>query len=154
MSCLLFATQPKKDRKMTKIQRLLMTNPLEYIRKHPKLAKQLIGLTLPQLEQLIKQAIALDEQRKKAAEDHKIRVNKKGAGRAKNLSEDAEICLTIFYLRQMPIFEVLGIIFDVSRTTANDIFHYWLSILRDLLPCSLLEEWQNSIKMMNLCNNY
>ncbi len=42
-----------------------MTNPLEYIRLHPKLAKQIIGLTLPQLEQLIKQAIALNEQRKK-----------------------------------------------------------------------------------------
>ena len=79
-------------------------------------------------------------------EEHKIRVNKKGAGRAKNLSEDAEICLTLFYLRQMPIFEVLGIMFDVSRTTANDIFHYWLPILRDLLPCSLLEEWKKSIQ--------
>ena len=42
-----------------------MVNPLEYIRKHPKLAKQLIGLTSPQLEQLIKQATALDEQRRK-----------------------------------------------------------------------------------------
>ena len=35
-----------------------MTNPLEYIRQHPKLAKQLIGLSLPQLEQLIKKAIS------------------------------------------------------------------------------------------------
>ena len=31
-----------------------MTNPLEYIRQHPKLAKQLIGLNLPELENLIK----------------------------------------------------------------------------------------------------
>ncbi len=105
-----------------------MVNPLEHIRLHPKLAKQLIGLTLPQLEQLIKQAIAMNEERKKKAEDQKIRVNKKGAGRAKNLSEEAEICLTLFYLRQMPIFEVLGMMFDVSRTTANYIFHYWLPI--------------------------
>ena len=36
--------------------------------------------------------------------------------------------------------------FDVSRTTANDLFHYWLPILRDLLPSSLLEEWDKSIK--------
>ena len=71
-------------------------------------------------------------------------MNKKGAGRGKNLSADEEICLTLFYLRQMTIFEVLGMMFDVSRTTANDIFHYWLPILRDLLPCSLLEEWQKS----------
>ncbi len=35
-----------------------MTNPLAYIRLHPKLGKQIIGLTLPQLEQLIKQAIS------------------------------------------------------------------------------------------------
>ena len=35
-----------------------MVNPLEHIRLNPKLAKQLIGLTLPQLEQLIKQAIS------------------------------------------------------------------------------------------------
>ncbi len=121
-----------------------MANPLEHIRQHPKLAKQLIGLSLPQLEKLIQQAIALDGQRKEEGEKDKIRVNKKGAGRGKNLSADEEICLTLFYLRQMTIFEVLGMMFDVSRTTANDIFHYWLPILRDLLPCSLLEEWQKS----------
>ncbi len=121
-----------------------MANPLEYIRQRPKSAKQLIGLTLPQLEKLIQQAIALNDRKKKEIEDQKIRVNKKGAGRAKNLSEDGEICLTLFYLRQMPIFEVLGIIFEVSRTTANNIFHYWLPILRDVLPSSLLEEWEKS----------
>ena len=123
-----------------------MTNPLEYIRLHPKLAKQLIGLSSPQLERIIKQAIAINQKSKEEAEDQKIRVNKKGAGRAKNLSEDAEICLTLFYLRQMPIFEVLGIMFDVSRTTANNIFHYWLPILRDALPSSLLEEWSKSLQ--------
>ena len=46
----------------------------------------------------------------------------------------------------MPIFEVLGIMFEVSRTTANDIFHYWLPILRDVLPSSLLEEWGKSLQ--------
>ena len=35
-----------------------MTNPLEYIRQRPKLAKQLIGLSLAQLETLIQQAIS------------------------------------------------------------------------------------------------
>ena len=99
-----------------------MANPLEYIRQHPKLAKQLIGVSLTQLEKLIQQAMppaplprgAADEQRKKEAESQKMRVNKKGAGRARNLSAEEEICLTLFYLRQMPIFEVLGMMFDVS----------------------------------------
>ncbi len=122
-----------------------MANPLEYIRQRPKLAKQLIGLSLPQLEKLIQQAIAMDQQRKKEAELQKVRVNKKGAGRTKNLSADEEICLSLFYLRQMPIFEVLGMMFDVSRTSSNDIFHYWLPILGDLLPSSLLEEWKKAV---------
>jgi hypothetical protein len=30
--------------------------------------------------------------------------------------------------------------FGVRETTANDIFHYWLSILNELLPASLLEQ--------------
>jgi len=122
-----------------------MTNPLEYIRQHPKLAKQLIGLNLPELESLIKQAIALDEQRKKELEKRKVHLNKKGAGRSRKLLAEVEIYLTLFYLRHMPIFEVLAMTFEVCRATANNIFHYWLSILRNLLPCSLLEEWQNSI---------
>lgn len=87
-------------------------------------------------------SITLEEQSQKEAEKRKIRVNKKGAGRSKNLSADVEIYLTLFYLRQMPIFEVLGMMFRVCKTTANNIFHYWLPILRDLLPCSLLEEWE------------
>ena len=123
-----------------------MANPLEYIRKHPKLAKQMIGLTLPQLEQLIKRAIAREHQLRREAEREKIRVNQKGAGRPKSLSQEQEVYLGLFYLRQMPIFEVLGMMFDVSRTTANALFHYWLPILRDLLPSSLLEEWNKSIK--------
>ena len=36
--------------------------------------------------------------------------------------------------------------FEVGRTTANEIFHYWLSILRDLLPSSLLEQWEKSLQ--------
>ena len=71
-------------------------------------------------------------------------INKKGAGRPKTLKTEEEICLTILYLRQMPIFEVLGMMFGVSKTTANDTFHYWLPIFEDLLPSSLLEEWKRT----------
>ena len=136
----------------------LMTNPLEYIHQHPHLAKQTIGLNLTQLSQLTFQAVSLcecgctarDEERKKQDELKKIRVNKKGAGRTKNLSKSEEICLTLVYLRQMPIFLLLGIMFGVSRTSANDIFHYWLPILRDVLPSSLFEEWERQTEIDEL----
>ncbi|MHC5833935.1 MAG: helix-turn-helix domain-containing protein, partial [Nostoc sp.] len=51
-----------------------------------------------------------------------------------------EVCLCLFYLRQIPTFEVLGLQFGISKTEANDRFHYWLGILRKILPASLLEQ--------------
>lgn len=35
----------------------------------------------------------------------------------------------LFYLLQMPTFQVLGMLFGVSKTEANDTFHYWILIL-------------------------
>jgi hypothetical protein len=40
----------------------------------------------------------------------------------------------------MTTFQLLGIQFGVSETTANDTFNYWLPLLMELLPCSLLEQ--------------
>jgi hypothetical protein len=40
----------------------------------------------------------------------------------------------------MTTFQLLGIQFDVSESTANDTFNYWLPILRELLPASLIEQ--------------
>ena len=77
----------------------------------------------------------LKEQEKK----RKKRVNRPGGGRPKKLSIAEGLCLCLFYLRQSVVFEVLGLNFGVSRTTANDTFHYWLDILEVLLPASLYE---------------
>ncbi len=40
----------------------------------------------------------------------------------------------------MPTFEVLGLHFSISKTEAKDTFHYWLEILGNVLPTSLLEQ--------------
>ncbi|ADI65525.1 DDE transposase family protein [Trichormus azollae] len=40
----------------------------------------------------------------------------------------------------MPTFEVLGLHFSILKTEAKDTFHYWLEILRNVLPASLLEQ--------------
>ncbi|MCC5612683.1 transposase family protein [Nostoc sp. CHAB 5834] len=40
----------------------------------------------------------------------------------------------------MTTFQLLGIQFGVSESTANDTFNYWLPVLRDLLPSSLIEQ--------------
>lgn len=40
----------------------------------------------------------------------------------------------------MPTFQLLGINLGVSESTANNIFDYWVDILRELLPASLLKQ--------------
>ena len=47
-------------------------------------------------------------------------------------------------MRQKPTFEILCLLFDISKTKANDTFNYWLDILRDILPASQMEEVQDN----------
>jgi len=64
----------------------------------------------------------------------------------------------VLYLRQKPIFEILGLLFDISKTKANDTFNYWLDILRDILPASQMEEVRENReqyeKLRNLLTEY
>ncbi|WP_041641554.1 helix-turn-helix domain-containing protein, partial [Trichormus azollae] len=46
----------------------------------------------------------------------------------------------------MTTFQLLGIQFGVSESTANSTFNYWLPLIRELLPSSLLEQ----VKKMHL----
>ena len=48
--------------------------------------------------------------------------------------------LTLIYLRQFTTFQLLGIQFGVSETTANDTFNYWFPLLGKMLPPSLSEQ--------------
>ena len=61
-------------------------------------------------------------------------------GRPQKLSTDDQILLTLEYLRQFETFQSLGVKFQVSESTAHNIFNKWLPILQDLLPSSLLEQ--------------
>ncbi|MCG6138829.1 MAG: transposase family protein, partial [Nostoc sp. LLA-1] len=73
-------------------------------------------------------------------EQRKIRIHRRGGGRKKLLSIPEQVCLCLFYLRQIPTFEVLGIMFGISKTLSNDTFHYWGKILRKIIPSTLIEQ--------------
>ena len=55
-------------------------------------------------------------------------INAKDGGRKPGLSAQEGICLILIYLRQKPIFEILGLLLDISKTKANDAFHYWVNM--------------------------
>lgn len=120
-----------------------MINPIDYIHKYPHRSKQILGISYKQFLQLVEQANVRQSQQHLELEKTKTRINAPGGGRKPILSTQAEIGLCLFYLRHLPTFEILGLQFGISKTSANDLFHYWLKILREILPASLLEQVRN-----------
>lgn len=117
-----------------------MSSILNYIEHNPQETQRLVGLKYEQLEQLIKQALALHIQKQQEIEAKKVRIINKGGGRKVKLSTEEQILLTLIYLRHLTTFQLLGIQFGVSESTANDTFNYWFPLLQELLPSSLLEQ--------------
>lgn len=117
-----------------------MKNPLHYIHTYPLRTKQILGISYDQFLLLVQQAELINQKQLAEVEQNKVRVNAPGGGRKPKLTTEESVCLCLFYLRQMPTFEVLGMHFDVSKTEANNTFHYWIKIFRIILPSSLLEQ--------------
>ena len=117
-----------------------MSKLRDYLDKNPQQAKRLLGMEYEQLIKLIQAAELLEQERRQEQEKAKIRLIKAGGGRRQKLSVDEQILLTLIYLHQMPTFQMLGLQFEVSESTANDIFHNWIKIFRELLPASLVEQ--------------
>ena len=131
-----------------------MSNILSYIEENPKETQRLIGLEYGQLQQLIQNAERLHNEKQALLESKKVRIITAGGGRKPKLSINEQIILTLVYLRQMTTFQLLGISFGVSESTANDTFNYWFPLLRELLPSSLLEQVKKTPVTMNLSKKF
>ncbi|AUB36005.1 Mobile element protein [Nostoc flagelliforme CCNUN1] len=105
--------------------------------------KQLLGISYEKFTDLVDSAKKCHEEEQQKREQSKIRIHRRGGGRKEILSIPEQVCLCLFYLRQIPTFEVLGISFGISKTEANDTFHNWRKIFRKILPASLLEQVGN-----------
>lgn len=128
-----------------------MTSPLVRIESHPQEAKRLIGINYDQFLALVVLAEQRHIEKQVELEKSKVRIIAKGGGRKAEISPKEGICLCLVYLRQKPIFEILGLLFDISKTKANDAFNYWVDILREILPASQIEEVEsNSQKYQEL----
>jgi IS5 family transposase len=111
-----------------------------YLKKYPKQTKRLLGIDDNQLEQLIALGKLLHQKKKEENEKTKIRINQPGAGSPSLLAEEEQIVLTLVYLRHNISFQLLGLLFQVSESTAHNIFTYWQTLFEGELPPSLLEQ--------------
>ena len=120
-----------------------MLNPVDYIEQYLERTTRILGINYSQWKKLVAKALAYQKREQQKLELKKVRINAPGGGRKPILDQKEEIGLCLFYLRQMPTFEILGMQFGVSKTEANDTFHKWLLVLRKILPASLLEQLEN-----------
>ena len=118
---------------------------LSYIKENPQKTQRLLRLKYEQLQELLKNAERLHQEKQAEGEAKKIRIIASGGGRQSKLSVEEQIILTLVYLRHLTTFQLLGIQFDVSESTANDTFNYWFPLLQELLPASLLEQVKKNI---------
>lgn len=128
-----------------------MSNPFAHITSKPQDAKRLFGIDYDSLQILIQNATTKHLELQDRKEETKTRIIAKGGGRSQSLSTPEQIVLTLTYLRQHVTFQILGIMFEVSESTANNIFHYWISILQELLPESVfsqLKDQKNDWEML------
>ena len=131
-----------------------MSSILNYIEENPQETQRLIGLGYPELQQLIQNAERLHDEKQTVRESKKVRIIAGGGGRKPKMSVPEQIILTLVYLRHMTTFQLLGIQFGVSESTANSTFSYWLPLLKELLPSSLLEQVKKKIQIMNSSKKY
>jgi len=122
-----------------------MSTIIEHIENNPQETQRLVGLKYEQLQQLIQSAENLHNNKKSSLELKKVRIIAGGGGRKHKLSIPEQILLTLVYLRHLTTFQLLGIQFGVSESTANDTFNYWLPLFRELLPSSLLEQVKKNV---------
>ncbi|WP_199317114.1 transposase family protein [Chroococcidiopsis sp [FACHB-1243]] len=123
-----------------------MSAILNHIESNPKETQRLIGLEYDRLKQFIQKAKQLHHEKQALSEAKKTRIIAGGGGRKPKLSLEEQIILTLIYLRHLTTFQLLGIQFGVSESTANDTFNYWLPLVEELLPSSLIEQ----VKKKNL----
>ena len=95
----------------------------EHIERNPSETTRLLGLDYDQLIGLTTHAENLYNQQKKVQDNSKIRVIKGGGCRPPKLDIAAQILLTLVYLHHLPTFQMLGVLFGVSESAANYIFH-------------------------------
>jgi hypothetical protein len=115
-----------------------------YIQEHKQETKRLLGIDYEDFELLIQYLLIVEKEQQAEKEKTKIRIIKRGGGRKSKLSKEDQILLTLMYLKNQVNFQLLGIWFEVSESTANNLFNYWYKIMREALPPSLLEQVKKS----------
>ncbi len=85
----------------------------------------------------------LEKKFQEAKSKNQVNLIKQGGVRKTKITKEDQIILTLIYLKQHLTFQILGILFQISESTAHERFNYWQKILIKALPSSLIEQGEN-----------
>lgn len=117
-----------------------MKNPYQHIKDNPKQCRRLFGIAYDDWCALIDLVVNHQATVLASAEQTNLRINAPGGGCPPKLTPSVQVSLCLFYLRQHPTFEVLGLLYGVCESSAHAFYHYWVELLREYLPCCRWEE--------------
>jgi hypothetical protein len=117
-----------------------MTSPLARIESYLQESKRLIAIKYEELITLVELAEKRYLEKQAEVEKRKIRLIVYGGGCKAEMTPKEGVSLCLVDLRQTPTFKILGLVFDLWMTKANNTLNYWVEILRKILPVSQIEE--------------
>lgn len=111
----------------------------EYLEKHPDRSNNLFGIPAEAFKELV-EYLEHPEQTWNKEKRARVGLRASGGGAKSKLSIAEQVSLCLLILRQGVSQEVAGLLYGLSTTQVNTLFHLWLPRIRESLPSSLREE--------------
>lgn len=115
---------------------------LHLLQQHPKQGKRLIGLAAAAFWELWQRVEELDKSAQAQRADHPERQRQAGGGAKKSANVVSRLLVCLLYLRQHWTMQALAETVGCSEATVWNYIHEMLPYVRQALPASLLEQWQ------------
>jgi DDE superfamily endonuclease/Helix-turn-helix of DDE superfamily endonuclease len=115
---------------------------LHLLDQHPQRGKRLIGLGTAAFWELWQRVEELDKQRQQQRAARPNRQRQVGGGMKKSATGVSRLLVCLLYLRQHWTMQALAESVGCSEATVWNYIHEMLPYVRQALPASLLEQWQ------------
>jgi hypothetical protein len=115
---------------------------LHLLEERPGQGKRMIGLGAPALWELWQRIAELEQAAQQERAHRPGRKRQAGGGRQKDAVVLCRLLVTLLYLRQHWTMQGIGACIGCAESTVWNYIHEMLPYIRDELPASLLEQWQ------------
>ncbi|MBD1865083.1 MULTISPECIES: transposase family protein [Trichocoleus] len=115
---------------------------LHLFNTHPQLGKRMVGLGAKALWELWQRMTEAEQAERLRQAQRPGRKRQAGGGRKKDVAVLGRLLVTLIYLRQHWTLQAIAVTLGCAEATVWNYIHEMLPQIREHLPTSLLEQWQ------------